>query len=145
MQCFYAIKNMLAILLLGVCVAPLAISLVTFASEWMIYKKMGMEGWESLVPVYNFYSLCQALYGNGWKFLFILIPFYNFYFGIKVYFDVAKQFNKKAGFALGLIFVSSIFTWMLGLGSAQFRDGSLANTSEDLVVRVINAFKKKEN
>ena len=37
--------------------------------------------------------LCQELYGNGWKFLLLLIPIYNIYFVIKMNIDWAKAFN----------------------------------------------------
>ena len=58
---------------------------ITMVANWMIYKKMGRQGWEGIVPVYNLYVLCEELYGKGWKFLFFLIPLYNIYFGIKLY------------------------------------------------------------
>ena len=40
--------------------------------------------------------LCQELYGNGWKFLLLLIPIYNIYFVIKMNIDWAKAFNQGA-------------------------------------------------
>lgn len=51
-------------------------AILSMAGSWMVYKKMGRQGWEGIVPIYNTYVLCQELYGNGWKFLLLLIPFY---------------------------------------------------------------------
>ena len=65
-------------------ILSLIISILTLVAEWMIFKKMGRQGWEGIVPFYNTYVLCQELYGNGWKFLLLLIPIYNIYFVIKI-------------------------------------------------------------
>ena len=56
----------------------------------------GPSGWEGIVPFYNTYVLCQELYGNGWKFLLLLIPIYNIYFVIKMNIDWAKAFNQAS-------------------------------------------------
>ena len=61
-------------------ILSLIIGILTLVAEWMIFKKMGRQGWEGIVPFYNTYVLCQELYGNGWKFLLLLIPIYNIYF-----------------------------------------------------------------
>lgn len=66
-------------------------AILSMAGSWMVYKKMGRQGWEGIVPIYNTYVLCQELYGNGWKFLLLLIPFYNIYFAIKMMIDLAKR------------------------------------------------------
>lgn len=71
-------------------ILSLIIGILTLVAEWMIFKKMGRQGWEGIVPIYNTYVLCQELYGNGWKFLLLLIPIYNIYFVIKMNIDWAK-------------------------------------------------------
>lgn len=93
---------------------------------------MGRQGWESIVPIYNEYVLCDVLYGNGWKFLLILIPIYNIYFVIKLCIDLAKAFNLGVGFAIGLLLLPYVFTLILGFGTAQYKDGSFANTQPDI-------------
>ena len=77
--------------------------ILTLVASWMIFKKMGHQGWEGIVPFYNTYVLCQELYGSGWKFLLLLIPLYNIYFVIKMQIDLAKAFNQGAGFGIGLM------------------------------------------
>lgn len=39
--------------------------ILTLVASWMIFKKMGHQGWEGIVPFYNTYVLCQELYGSG--------------------------------------------------------------------------------
>lgn len=48
-------------------------AILSMVGSWMIFKKMGRQGWEGIVPIYSTYVLCKVLYGNGWKFL--LLPF----------------------------------------------------------------------
>lgn len=78
-------------------ILELIATILSLVGSWMVYKKMGRQGWEGIVPIYNTYVLCQELYGNGWKFLLLLIPFYNIYFGIKMMIDLAKAFNLGGG------------------------------------------------
>ncbi len=121
-------------------VGGLIILVIVLASEWMIYKKMGREGWEGIVPIYNLYVLCEKLYGKGWKFLLLLIPVYNIYFIFKLMIDWAHAFNKSSGFGVGMAFFPYIFYAILGFSkNAVYGDGSQANTSQDFVS---NAFDK---
>lgn len=69
-------------------------AILSMVGSWMIFKKMGRQGWEGIVPIYSTYVLCKVLYGNGWKFLLLLIPFYNIYFAIKMMVDLARPSTK---------------------------------------------------
>ena len=116
-------------------------AILSMAGSWMVYKKMGRQGWEGIVPIYNTYVLCQELYGNGWKFLLLLIPFYNIYFAIKMMIDLAKAFNLGAGFGIGLLLLPFVFWLILAFGSTQYKDGSYANPQPDMVEDVVNKAK----
>ena len=101
-------------------ILSLIIGILTLVAEWMIFKKMGRQGWEGIVPIYNTYVLCQELYGNGWKFLLLLIPIYNIYFVIKMNIDWAKAFNQGVGFGIGLLLLPFIFQLILAFGGDQY-------------------------
>lgn len=122
---------------------PVIVAIVVFAADWLVYRKMGREGWESLVPVYNLWALCQSLYGNGWKFLFLLVPIYNIYFVVKMQLDLAKAFGKKVGFGLGLLFLPEFFKVILGFGSAKF-NGESDTVEPDLVSKAVERIMKPE-
>ena len=113
-------------------------AILSMVGSWMIFKKMGRQGWEGIVPIYSTYVLCQVLYGNGWKFLLLLIPFYHIYFAIKMMVDLAKAFNQGVGFAIGLLLLPFVFNLILAFGGAQYMDGSFANTQPDMVEDVVN-------
>ena len=116
-------------------------AILSMAGSWMVYKKMGRQGWEGIVPFYNTYVLCQELYGSGWKFLLLLIPLYNIYFIIKMQIDLAKAFNQGAGFGIGLLLLPFVFWLILAFGGAQYKDGSYTNTQPDMVEDVVNKAK----
>lgn len=122
-------------------ILSLIIGILTLVAEWMIFKKMGRQGWEGIVPIYNTYVLCQELYGNGWKFLLLLIPIYNIYFVIKMNIDWAKAFNQGVGFGIGLLLLPFIFQLILAFGGDQYRDGSYTNTQPDMVENVVSKAK----
>lgn len=120
-------------------IISIIVAAVSLAANWMIFKKMGRQGWEGVIPLYSNYILCEELYGNGWKFLCMLIPLYNIYFLIKLYIDWACAFHKSTGFAMGMLFLPFIFQIILAFDtSAQYGDGSSANTAPDVLTRAVD-------
>lgn len=93
---------------------------VSYVAHWKIFVKMGMEGWKALIPFYNTYLMFKALYGNGWKFLLLLIPVYHIYVFIKFYIDVSKAFEKPEVFAAGLIFMGVVFLCILAFDESEY-------------------------
>lgn len=103
------------------------IIILIVSTWWIIFKKMGHHGWESLIPIWFSFVVCEELYGNGWKCLFALIPFYNIYFALKIHIDLANRFGKGVGFTLGMIFLPIIFYSILAFGNAQYHKDSYTN------------------
>ena len=110
-------------------ILELIATILSLVGSWMVYKKMGRQGWEGIVPIYNTYVLCQELYGNGWKFLLLLIPFYNIYFGIKMMIDLAKAFNLGAGFGIGLLLLPFVFWLILAFAARSIRTAATPTPS----------------
>lgn len=98
----------------------LAIAVLGVIAMWKIFEKAGEPGWAAIIPFYNLYVLFKITWGNGWKFLFLLIPIANFVFLIITMVKLAKAFGKSGGFAVGLIFLSIIFYCILAFGDAQY-------------------------
>ena len=101
-------------------VVYLAIAVLGIVAMWKIFEKAGEPGWAAIIPFYNLYVLFKITWGNGWKFLFLLIPIANFVFLIITMVKLAKAFGKSGGFAVGLIFLSIIFYCILAFGDAQY-------------------------
>lgn len=98
----------------------LAVAVLGVIAMWKIFEKAGEPGWAAIIPFYNLYVLFKITWGNGWKFLFLLIPIANFVFLIITMVKLAKAFGKSGGFAVGLIFLSIIFYCILAFGDAQY-------------------------
>ena len=119
----------------------LAAALV-LVGEWMIYKKMGREGWEGIIPFYNLYVLCDILYGKPWNWLLLLIPTYAIYYIFKLYIDFAHAFSKKSGFGVGMVFLPYIFFPILGFGDDVYGDGTAANNDADILTKASDFVQK---
>lgn len=98
----------------------LAIIIIFFAGLWKTFTKAGQPGWGALIPFYNLYLLIKIAGRPGWWFILMLIPLVQIIVGIIVDLDIAKNFGKGVGFAIGLIFLPFIFFPILGFGSAEY-------------------------
>jgi len=118
------------------------LTIVSLVACWFIFKKFGRKGWEGIIPIYNTYVEFEVIYGNGWQFLYLPIPFYNIYVIIKLFIDMAKGFNKSAGFGLGLAFLPFIFNCIVAFDdSIVWKDGTQANSEADLLSGIADSVK----
>ena len=101
-------------------IIALVVWVLLVIANWKIFAKAGEAGWKSLIPFYSTYIYVKLVDGNGWKFLLLLIPIVNIVYFIILDIRTAKAFGKGTGFAVGLIFLTNIFTLILGFGSAQY-------------------------
>ncbi len=116
-----ALANAFAALFGGVSIIVWLVLLIVFlAANFKIYSKAGEAGWKCIIPIYSTYILYKITYGNGWKFLFLLIPLFGEIVAIVQLFRLARAFGKGVGFGLGLWFLSPIFILILAFGSAQY-------------------------
>ena len=104
----------------GMTFLSLALGVLAVVALWKIFVKAGEPGWAAIIPFYNVYVLFKITWGNGWKFLFLLIPIANIVFLIITMVKLAKAFGKSGGFAVGLIFLSVIFYCILAFDQSQY-------------------------
>ncbi len=102
-------------------VCSLGLGIIGIIAMWKIFVKAGEPGWAAIIPFYNVYVLFKITWGSGWKFLLLLIPIANIVIAIITMVKLAKAFGKGGGFAVGLIFLSTIFYCILAFGSAQYQ------------------------
>jgi len=79
----------------GTTILSLAISVLAIIALWKIFEKAGEPGWAAIIPFYNLYVLFKITWGNGWKFLLMLIPIANIVFAIITMVKLAKAFGKS--------------------------------------------------
>lgn len=117
----------------------LAVTILILAAQWRVFQKMARAGWEGIIPIYNTYVLFDILYGNGWRMLLLLIPFYNIYLTFRLNIDLAEEFHLGAGFGVGLTLLNPVFLCILAFGRAEFGDGSRAYCSTDPISETIDS------
>jgi uncharacterized protein DUF5684 len=101
----------------------LALVILIIAGFWKVFSKAGQPGWASLIPILNTYFLLKIAGKPGWWLLLLFIPVVNLVIIIITLVDLARNFAKGAGFAMGLLFLPMIFFLILGFGSATYQSG----------------------
>jgi hypothetical protein len=94
---------------------------VVIAGFWTTFVKAGHPGWGALIPFYNYYLLSKTAGRPGWWWVLLCIPIVNIVIWIIICIDVAKNFGKGGGFAVGLILLPYVFFLILGFGPAQYQ------------------------
>lgn len=97
-----------------------ALILLMIVGGWKVFEKAGLPGWGVLIPIYNVYLICKMAGKPAYWILLCCIPFVNFIIGILLMLDVAKNFGKGAGFAIGMTFLPFVFWPILGFGEANY-------------------------
>jgi hypothetical protein len=98
----------------------LALIVFILAAWWRIFVKAGREGWEGIIPIYNWYVLLKIVGKPTWWLIFFFIPLANIVFLVWTYNMLSKSFGKDEGFTIGLILLGLIFFPILGFGSAKY-------------------------
>ena len=106
-------------------VLVIALYVLLIVANWKIFTKAGKPGWASIIPFYNLYVLFEIAGMNGWLFLLLCLPIVNIVMIIMLDIKLAKAFGKGTGFAIGMIFLTNIFTLILAFGSAQYQGAQL--------------------
>lgn len=137
------------LILLGIVLGTLlVIYAVTVIAWWKIFKKAGQPGWKSIIPFYNghiVYKICwkpaffwlmlvlavagmvmtgyifssggfeTIIYIIGCAFLLLAL-----YIDVLHSFKLSKAFGHGTGFAIGLVFLPTIFGLILAFGKSQY-------------------------
>ena len=92
----------------------LVVAVLTIIANWRIFTKAGEAGWKSIIPIYNLFVLLAAIIPVVGAFVAL---------GVTIYLNInlAKAFGKGTGFTVGLILLNTIFTLILGFGSAEYQ------------------------
>jgi len=98
----------------------LAVAVLGIIALWKILEKAGEPGWGAIIPFYNAYLLFKITWGNGWSFLLMLIPIANIVILIITMVKLARAFGKSSGFAVGLVFLSVIFEYILAFDNSVY-------------------------
>ena len=118
--------------------------IITALGYCKMFKKAGEPGWKGLVPFYNQYILYKISWRTNMFFIWlvldiafavlnrfrednlilcliaIVVGILGIVIDAKSCGRVSKAYGRGLGTAVGLFFLPVIFSWILGLGSAQY-------------------------
>lgn len=86
------------------CVFVFIICIFELVSVWITYKKVGIPGWKSLIPIYNYIVLFQIANVPMWMVLLLFIPFVNIYPLYLIYASLAEHLGKGRKYGMLMVF-----------------------------------------
>ena len=131
-------------------VIALAVGILEIIANWKVFTKAGEAGWKSIIPIYNLYIQAKIAWKNttgcyvyalGALVISVVLSFVSgagndaapiigmicvvllialCVLHILIMVKLARAFGKGGGFAVGLILLPTIFTLILGFGSAEY-------------------------
>ena len=133
-------------LLLIIVASFIFIVLLPFIASWNLFKKAGIPGYKSLIPIYNQYLILKIsgmsglwliiIYSNLFidllketmdsklphyiDILFFTIYILSLVFAIIRSYKLAKAFNRGIIFMIGLFFFPTLFEIILGIDSSKY-------------------------
>ena len=122
---------------MGVFFIIIAWYVLTLVARWRVFTKAGLAGWKSLIPLYSEYCTFKI----SWKTTFfwlvlaaglvsgILTGMIGNGENVPEIVSMLARFGHGVLFGLGLMFLSPLFTMILGLGESEY----LGNPEEGII------------
>lgn len=131
--------------LVEILLAIILIYLIPVIAGWKLFKKAGIAGWKSLIPIYNLYLIYKISGMSGlWVLpLFvvacfsgivnsgIILPLWSYIImgvfailaiigRIMFFIKLPKAFGKGVGYIIAMFFIPGIIEIVLGFGKAEY-------------------------
>ena len=137
----FALGGTVAVVMLVIAILMYVITCFGFAK---MFKKAGEAGWKAFIPFYNTYILYKRCWNTKMFFVWLALDivsgvisgaaensviFAILYLVVLValiviralsYGRISKAYGNGIGTAVGFFFLPTIFSWIVGLGKAQY-------------------------
>ena len=106
-----------------------------YAGKYRMYEKAKEDGWQAIIPIYDYYVLTQMTKTNWWWFLVASLPTGYFLLGGRlfllhfyllsligkfvIHYNLVKKYRKNDLFALGMTILPLPFYCYLGLSESK--------------------------
>ncbi len=106
-------------------IVQLVLVAAALAGAWKVFEKMGKQGWEGIVPIYNCMIIVEAIGKETMWIILCLIPIVNYVVWvefIKLWKDQRPEGEVPLGqgFAIGLTLVPFVFLPIMGFGNMKY-------------------------
>lgn len=98
---------------------------------WKVYKKAGVPGWASIVPIYNIIVLFKLANIPMWMFILLFIPLLNFYPMYLVYTALADRLGKSRIYGILLLIIPVIIYPILAFSKSKL-ESTYMNLEEEV-------------
>ena len=98
----------------------LGMTVLMFASYWVLFEKAGREGWEGIIPIYNIYVLLQIIGKPTTWLIYLLFPIINIYYSICILDLFVKSFGKDSAYTVLCLIFPFIFLPVLAFGDEVY-------------------------
>ena len=94
-------------------IISLALWVLSIVALWKLFEKMGIEGWKSIIPIYNIVIVYKEVDLNPWLLLLLLVPCFGwiavYVLSVIAYVRLAKKFGQDStAFILLIIFIEPV-------------------------------------
>ena len=99
------------------CLILLVLLITTFYLNWKMFEKAAVEGWCSIIPIYNTYKMYQIAKLPLWVFLLsLLLPFIHIYACYKLF----RAFDLSTGMAIASLFIPYLGLCCIVFGTYEY-------------------------
>ena len=98
----------------------LGLTVLMFASYWVLFEKAGRQGWEGIIPIYNIYVALQIIGKPTSWLIYMLFPIINIYYGIRILDLFVKSFGKDSVYTVLCLLFPIIFIPVLAFGDEMY-------------------------
>ena len=101
-------------------IIALLLSVPIIIGTWKLFKKAGVSGWWSIVPIASTYFMFK-ISRRPWPWMLLyLVPFANWIIYVMMMVWLGEAFNKSVGFKVGLVLLPFIFVPIMGFDDSQY-------------------------
>ncbi len=96
-----------------------ALLLIIAVCRWVIFARLGVKGWKSLIPIYSGFVIFRAVGMRPFLSFFLLIPLTNIPIFIAFIFRLLKVYKRSYFFIIGLLLLPLVFICILAFGEGH--------------------------
>ena len=109
----------------------LAVAVFEIIAMYKMFKKAGKQGWEAIIPVYNYITFYEISGYPLWYVVWEFVPVANIVFRIMAALSLAKKFKKSEGIGVVIALVPIVGYSIIGFGKNIEYDSSLGEQQND--------------